>query len=243
MSSVGATSSKRPGTAYAAAAAAKQRRQRIIAGVLGVVLIAVLVYEVPKLLKLLNGKSSSPPAAVAPAPVVLPPTSAKLLKALRRTPASDPFVQPLGTDGDAAPRAVPVPAGSVDPFAAHSASGSTTPPQTPAPPVTTSPLPETIVVGTSGGNRKPRHGWIVILASIPTAQGRGSATTFAGKARAKGITPVSVLNSSNRRPLRGGYWVVYTGPYATLTAVTNRAGGVHSAGYPTAYIRQLIVYR
>ena len=43
-----------PGTAYAAAAAAKQRRQKIIAAVLGVVLLAVLVYEVPQLLKLVQ---------------------------------------------------------------------------------------------------------------------------------------------------------------------------------------------
>ena len=54
MSSVGVSSKKR-GTAYAAAAAAKQRRQKIIAGVLGVVLIAVLAYEVPQLLKLVRG--------------------------------------------------------------------------------------------------------------------------------------------------------------------------------------------
>ena len=74
-------------------------------------------------------------------------------------------------------------------------------------------------------------------------RGRGSATSFAGKARSRGLTPVSVLNSSNRRPLRGGYWVVYTGPYATLSAVSSRAGSVHSQGYPTAYIRELIVYR
>ena len=99
------------------------------------------------------------------------------------------------------------------------------------------------MIGTPGGGRHASHGWIVILASIPTGEGRGSATSFAATARAKGITPVSVLNSSNRRPLRGGYWVVYTGPYATLNAVTTRAGGVHSQGYPTAYIRELIVYR
>lgn len=99
------------------------------------------------------------------------------------------------------------------------------------------------MIGTPGGGRHASHGWIVILASIPTGEGKGSATSFAAHARAKGITPVSVLNSSNRRPLRGGYWVVYTGPYATLNAVTSRAGSVHSQGYPTAYIRELIVYR
>jgi hypothetical protein len=36
---------------------------------------------------------------------------------------------------------------------------------------------------------------------------------------------------------------VYTGPYATLIGVTSSAGSVHSRGYPTAYIRELIVYR
>ncbi len=109
--------------------------------------------------------------------------------------------------------------------------------------MTTGPLPQTIVIGKPGGNRVAKHGWIVILASIPTAEGRSSATSFAAKARTAGLSPVSVLNSSNRRPLRGGYWVVYTGPYATLSAVNSRAGSVHSRGYPTAYIRQLIVYR
>jgi hypothetical protein len=241
MSSLGVSGSKRPGTAYAAAAAAKQRRQRIIAAGLVVVLIAVLAYEVPKLLKALNGSgTSSPPVAVPPSPVVLPTSSAKLLRAFRRAPASDPFVRPVQANRDPAARVVAVPAGSVDPFAAHS--GSAPPTQVAAPSAAGGVLPETIVIGTPGGNRKATHGWIVILASIPTAEGKNTATSFATRARARGLSPVSVLNSSNRKPLRGGYWVVYTGPYGTLSAVTTRAGSVHSLGYPTAYIRQLIVY-
>ena len=46
-----------------------------------------------------------------------------------------------------------------------------------------------------------------------------------------------------RSPLRGGYWVVYSGPYSTLGAVSRRAGDIHAAGYRTAYIRELIAYR
>ena len=65
---------------------------------------------------------------------------------------------------------------------------------------------------------------------------------FARRARAR-VGSLSILNSSRRRPLRGGYWVVYSGPYPTLAAVSRRAGSVHSAGYGSAYIRELITYR
>src|SRR5205823_10226553 len=110
----------------------------------------------------------------------------------------------------------------------------------PAPPQA---LPEKIVIGSPGGGRVAQHGWIVILASIPTGQGRSSADSFAARANRSGIAGLSILNSSNRRPLRGGYWVVYVGPYATLAQVSARASAVHAQGYSTAYIRELIVYR
>ena len=98
------------------------------------------------------------------------------------------------------------------------------------------------MIGRPGGNRVAKRGWIVILASIPTNNGRGAALRFARGARGN-VGGLSVLNSSNRRPLRGGYWVVYSGPYSTLAAVSRRAGGIHAAGYGTAYIRELITYR
>ena len=58
-----------------------------------------------------------------------------------------------------------------------------------------------------------------------------------------GVGSLSILNSSKRRPLRGGYWVVYTGPFSTLAQVNHNASGVHARGFTSAYIRQLIVYR
>jgi hypothetical protein len=105
------------------------------------------------------------------------------------------------------------------------------------------PIPgQVIVVGRPGGHRVATHGWIVILASIPTRNGRGSAVQFA-RGAGKRVGSVSILNSSRRRPLRGGYWVVYSGPYPTLSAVSRRAGSIHAAGYGSAYIRELITYR
>ena len=98
------------------------------------------------------------------------------------------------------------------------------------------------MIGRPGGHRVAKRGWIVILASIPTSNGRRAALRFARGARSN-VGGLSVLNSSNRRPLRGGYWVVYSGPYSTLAAVSRRAGGIHAAGYRTAYIREVITYR
>jgi hypothetical protein len=97
------------------------------------------------------------------------------------------------------------------------------------------------VIGQPGGHRVGARGWIVILASIPTGSGRPEALRFAQEARGA-VGRLSVLNSSSSRPLRGGYWVVYTGPYSTLDAVSRRAGEIHAAGYRSAYIRELVTY-
>ena len=91
--------------------------------------------------------------------------------------------------------------------------------------------------------RVASHGWILILASVPTGQGRAKATQVAKQARNHGLTFVSILNSSKSRPLRGGYWVVYTGPYPALGAVNTAAKHVHASGFGDAYVRELIVYK
>jgi hypothetical protein len=235
-SSVGYPSGKRPGTAYAAAQAAKARRQMIMVGALCVVLAGVLAFEAPSFLKLFRGSSSSTsttPVATTPAPT---PGTEKALRAVRHASASDPFSTRVALAADSGVRQAAIPPGSRDPFAVPTGSSS------PTPAATSTPLPEQIVIGAPGGNRTARHGWIVILASIPTSQGEPSATRFAATARQNGVDQVSVLNSSNRRPLRGGYWVVYTGPFKSLNDVSARASQVHSHGYATAYIRELIVY-
>jgi hypothetical protein len=145
---------------------------------------------------------------------------------------ADPFAVKSLPNGDA--RAVT--ASGPDPFTGQSASSSSSAASS------TAALPKQIVVGRPGGNRVAKRGWIVILASIPTNNGRRAALRFARGARGN-VGGIKVLNSSNRRPLRGGYWVVYSGPYSTLDAVSRRAGSIHAAGYRSAYIRELIAYR
>jgi hypothetical protein len=136
---------------------------------------------------------------------------------------------------------VPNPPGLHDPFASGSSpEGATAPP---APTVPGPAIKGTIVIGKPGSGTVAQHGWIVILASIPTAKGKGAATSFAAAAKRAGVGSPSILNSSNRRPLRGGYWVVYTGPFSTLGEVNRGAGAVHGRGFTSAYIRQLIVYK
>lgn len=225
------SAAKRRRSAYAAAAAAKERRQKIIVIVGFVVFLGVMAYEVPHTLKLISHSSSSPagPVAAPVTPVVVPHG---LSKAILSRGGSDPFAARALADGD--PHAGPSPGGR-DPFASPGT-------QQPAA-STTEPLPQTIVIGTPTASGTAVHGWIVILASIPTRDGRGVALSFARSARQNGIGSVAVLNSSNRRPLRGGYWVVYTGLVRTVAAAEHLASNVHASGYRTAYVRQLIEYR
>ena len=70
-----------------------------------------------------------------------------------------------------------------------------------------------------------------------------SAESFARSARQNGVGDVAVLNSSNRRPLRGGYWVVYTGPVRTVSSAESLASSMHASGYRAAYVRELIEYK
>jgi hypothetical protein len=215
---------RRRGSANNARIAAKQRRQKILVVVLAAVLAALLAYEVPHLLKRSSGNSSAAVPAAAAASIPKKPVS-------RHGGGNgvDPFAIQSLPDGDAHA----VAAGGPDPFKASSSSSAAT---------STAALPSRIVIGRPGGHRVAKRGWIVILASIPTGNGRPAALRFARGARGN-VGGLSILNSSNRRPLRGGYWVVYSGPYSTLAAVSRRAGDIHAAGYRTAYIRELISYR
>jgi hypothetical protein len=223
------TAAKRRRSAYAAAAAAKQRRQKIFVIVGFVLFLAVMGYEVPKLLNRGGGTATT---AAPPAPVTTTAKPKTIPKALRVGSPADPFAGRVLASSD--PQVGP-PLPGRDPFTSPATQASAA--------TTTGPLPETIVIGSPTASGVTVHGWIVILASIPTNRGEASALTFARSARRGGITTVAVLNSSNRRPLRGGYWVVYTGPVRTVSAAESLASSVHSSGYGTAYVRELIEYR
>ncbi len=219
-------------SARKAAVRAKQRRNRVLVIVLAVMLAGLLAFQLPRTLKLLGGSSSS---AAPPSSASTPSAArsvAKRLPAVLRGSGSgtDPFAARALSDLD--PRIGP--GGGRDPFATQLAAA-------PAVSVAAPSLPKRLVIGTPGADKRVIHGWIVILASIPVGRGQTAATGFAR--RVAGLGRVSILNSSNRRPLRGGYWVVYTGPVKTLSAVNRLAAAVHSAGYRSAYIRELYEYR
>ena len=241
MSSMASTRRSRAG---AANQQAKERRQKVIVAAGGVLLVLVLAFELPKTLSRLKGSPSRPAAAasVPTTPVVVPETTqtAKAYRAALRQAPHDVFTQRQLTAENTL-GAVATPAGLHDPFATPHSSQAAVAPATQKP-VTASPLPGTIIVGTPGANKVTVQGWIVILASIPTAQGAVAANSFAAQARKAGFGAVSVLNSSNRKPLRGGYWVVYAGPYNTLSEVSAASDTIHGAGFKTAYIRQLVMY-
>jgi hypothetical protein len=223
MASAAAT--RRRGSANNARIAAKQRRQKILVVVLVAALAVILAWEVPKL----RARSSGSTSAAVPA--ALAAAAPRHVSRQAGGSGADPFAPKSLSNGDAHA----VSGGGPDPFTGSPGSSWS---------AKNSPLalPKQIVIGRPGGHRVAKRGWIVILASIPTRNGRSAALSFARGAR-RSVGGVSVLNSSNRRPLRGGYWVVYKGPYSTLTAVSQRAGTIHAAGYRTAYIRELISYR
>ena len=218
----------RRSAARAARVEAKRRRQWILAGACVVVLAALLAYEVPHTLKLMRPASSSVSASPS-AGQPLPATSHTRPTPVRGSGA-DPFAARPLSNRD--PRVAP--AGGPDPF--------TAPRPTRSAKAAAVRLPHRIVIGRPGAHRVATHGWIVILASIPVGHGRGAAVSFARAAR-RSVGRISILNSSDSRTLRRGYWVVYTGPYATLAAVSHRADTAHAAGYRNAYLRELVRYR
>jgi hypothetical protein len=238
------TGLRRARTKAAADQQAKERRQKLLVGLLGGVLLVVLVLQLPKLFKSSSSGSSEPAVTTpsVPAPAATPTTNAGALRAVMKQAPRDVFAA-TSVGSPTTLGNVPTPAGLHDPFASPSSVAAKVAPPVKTAPVRAPVLPGTIVLGTPGAGRVAVRGWIVILASIPTAAGQGAASSFAAQAGRRGVGKVSVLNSSNRRPLRGGYWVVYTGPFPSLGQVTTAAGRVHGAGFGTAYIRELIVYR
>ncbi len=240
-----ATATQRRRAASRAEAKARREKMIVIAGL--VLLAGMCAIQLPKILHSgsSGGSGASTTTTSSPASVLPSRASAphRIPRSLRSS--ADPFQAKAFVDGDSK---VGAETGGHDPFAPTSAAGagaaapaaSATPTPVKTQPATGS-LPAQIVLGTPGANRHATHGWIVILASIPTAQGRGAAQRFASSASKLGA--VQILNSSNRRPLRGGYWVVYTGPYGSLSQVSQHAAAVHAAGYGGAYVRELVVYR
>lgn len=60
-----------------------------------------------------------------------------------------------------------------------------------------------------------RSGWTNVLLSIPKANGRDAALARAERARRRGLPTVGILDSSRFASLHPGYWLVFSGVYAS----------------------------
>lgn len=64
-------------------------------------------------------------------------------------------------------------------------------------------------------------GWTIVLASFPQTGGRGEANAMARRARARGLTQVGILDSSQYASLHPGYWIVFSGVYGSEAEATS----------------------
>jgi hypothetical protein len=66
-----------------------------------------------------------------------------------------------------------------------------------------------------------QNGWTIALATLPQALGKQRALTRARQASRAGLTSVGVLDSSRFASLHPGYWLVFTGIYASEAEATS----------------------
>ena len=78
-------------------------------------------------------------------------------------------------------------------------------------------------VGAPGATEWPvgEDGWTIALVSLPQTGGRPAALARARAARTKGLPEVGILDSSRYASLHPGYWIVFTGVYASEAEATS----------------------
>jgi hypothetical protein len=144
------------------------------------------------------------------------------------TPSS---AAPAPTTSTAVPTATPFPTSTAAPGTTVTpAPGATT---TPAPGTTATPSPTTSGSGSfpgwTGGD-----GWTIIIESATT---QSKAESEATSAQSQGLTP-GILKSDDYSSLNAGYWVVFTGHYASKSEAQSNLDSVR-AKFSDAYVRKI----
>jgi cell division septation protein DedD len=103
----------------------------------------------------------------------------------------------------------------------------TAPRQTPAPSVTLKTWPA------------GKSGWTVVLASLPTANGRAFALAQARAAEHSGLEAVGIIDSSQYASLHPGYYVLFSGVYTSFDDANTAATTAQSRGYRRAYAKRI----
>jgi septal ring-binding cell division protein DamX len=148
------------------------------------------------------------------------------------TPTPTPTAAaPAPTASTAVPTATPFPTATTAPgTTATPAPGATT---TPAPGTTATPSPTTSgsssFPGWTGGN-----GWTIIIESATT---QSKAESVATSAQGQGLSP-GILKSDDYSSLNAGYWVVFSGHYASKSEAQADLDGVR-AKFSDAYVRKI----
>jgi hypothetical protein len=95
--------------------------------------------------------------------------------------------------------------------------------------------------GALGGADWPagQDGWTVALAALPQTEGRKPALSRARAARAKKLPQVGILDSSRYASLHPGYWIVFSGVYASEAEATSALDDARRASR-TAAVRHVI---
>jgi len=111
------------------------------------------------------------------------------------------------------------------------------PPETPTtPPPATRPPPAAGALTAWPANQ---NGYTVVLESIPSNAGRSLAVARARAASRAGLPQVGVLDSSLYSSLHPGYWVVFSGIYASSGQADAAAQAAAGKGFAAAYSRQI----
>ncbi len=121
-------------------------------------------------------------------------------------------------------------------------SGTPTETATPSTPTTPPPATTSPATPSSGGLiawPAARSGFTVVLESIPSAGGRGFAVARARAVARSGLPRVGVLDSSSFSSLHPGYFVVFSGVYATRAQADQARLTAAGKGYPAAYAREI----
>lgn len=84
-----------------------------------------------------------------------------------------------------------------------------------------------------------QEGWTITLASLPQTGGRRAAVLRARAAKRHGLRTVGILDSSRYASLHPGYWVVFTGVYATQAEASSALQPAH-AFTKTAAVRRIV---
>lgn len=220
-----------------------QQRQKRVAVAGAVVLLALLAIQGPRTLKQLRGPSApvteqavaaadTQPAPRPSNPVVLA-ASRRLVGRIDRFPPKDPFVPQPGSTPTPPPspsaRPASSPGASLLSGSGRSYAESGTRATSSGPSILSAAgapveTPRNVEKGANGSTVR----YTVILGSIRLSAGRRAAESQARRFRRAGLPGVGVLVSARYRSLRAGYYVVYSGSYATAADAKQAAATARS---------------